>query len=116
MKQMHGKMKLQRTKQYSLTLDFHAATFRDVLGHEIENKPRFVVHLSRIKVNRKTLWGGGGGERGSDCKGLRGKIGLSQQSFTFSAVTSQQFCRRLWLYRFFQIYPALRIELLMRHI
>ena len=39
MKQMHGKMKLQRTKQYSLTLDFHAATFRDVLRHEIENKP-----------------------------------------------------------------------------
>ena len=114
MKQMHGKMKLQRTKQYSLTLDFHAATFRDVLGHEIENKPRFVVHLSRIKVNRKTLWGGG--ERGSESKGLRGKIGLSQQSFTFSAVTSQQFCSRLWLYRFFQIYPALRIELLMRHI
>ena len=71
MKQMHGKMKLQRTKQYSLTLDFHAATFRDVLRHEIENKPRFVVHLSRIKVNRKTLWGGGGraGERKQGCKG-----------------------------------------------
>ena len=45
--------------------------------------------------------GGGGGEGGSESKGLRGKIGLSQQSFTFSAVTSQQFCRRLWLYRFF---------------
>ena len=115
MKQMHGKMKLQRTKQYSLTLVFHTATFRDVLRHEIENKPRFVVHLSRIKVNRKKLWRGGG-ERGSESKGLRGKTGLSQQSFTFSAVTSQQFCRRLWLYRFFQIYPAFRIELLMRHI
>ena len=73
MKQMHGKMKLQRTKQYSLTLVFHAATFRDVLRHEIENKPRFVVHLylSRIKVNRKKLWGGGGraGERKQGFKG-----------------------------------------------
>ena len=68
MKQMHGKMKLQRTKQYSLTLDFHAATFRDVLRHEIENKPRFVVHLSRIKVNRKTLWGGGGESGGAKAR------------------------------------------------
>ena len=72
MKKMHGKMKLQRTKQNSLTLDFHAATFRDVLRHEIENKPRFVVHLSRIKVNRKTLWGGGGGGAGDPKQGGKG--------------------------------------------
>ena len=69
MKKMHGKMKLQRTKQYSLTLDFHAATFRDVLRHEIENKPRFVVHLSRIKVG-----GGGGGGGGTEGGGAKARV------------------------------------------
>ena len=71
--------------------------------HKIESKSCLVVYLSRIKVNRKNIVGGGGG----GAKARAGGVKL---------VTSQQFCRRLWLYRFFQIYPALRIKLLMRHI
>ena len=63
MKQMLGKMKSQRTQQNSFTLNFHAATFRDVLRHNIDNELPFLVHLSNVKVNRETLCRGEGGRK-----------------------------------------------------
>ena len=101
MKQMLGKMKSQLTQQNSFTLNFHAATFRDVLRHNIDNEPPFLVHLSSVKVNIETLCRGeGGGGRGSESKGIKDKISLPQQRSAFSVETNQQFCRRLWLYFF----------------
>ena len=57
---MLGKMKSQLTQQNSFTLNFHAATFRDVLRHNIDNEPPFLVHLSNVKVNSETLCRGEG--------------------------------------------------------
>ena len=48
---------------------------------------------------------GGGRESGSrsESKGRGDKIGLPQNNFAFWVVTSQQFCRRLWLYLFLDL-------------
>ena len=56
--------------------------------HKIESKPCLVVYLSRIKVNRKNIVGGGRG-RGSESKGWRGKIG--NQSTVLSSIVAVSF-------------------------
>ena len=79
----------------------HAVTFREVLSIKIENEP---ICLKSKETEKHCGRGGRGGRRGrgggrgSRSKGVRDKNGLQTQSFTFSAATSQQFCRRLWLY------------------